>query len=109
MFKSTIKLSTVAGNEKANNGREPKTCLGQVFNHKLGCQNDVYLGAWPHVYFKTRPWFSPVSLSLSMTNISGGSFSTILTPVFLIFQCTVLSGVGEEAVIATKPNTAVDK
>ncbi len=29
-----------AGSVKAN-GREPKTCLGQVFNYKLGCFGDV--------------------------------------------------------------------
>ena len=35
------------------NGREPKTCLCQVFNYKLGCFNDVhvflYLDACPHL------------------------------------------------------------
>jgi hypothetical protein len=35
------------------NGREPKTCLGRVFNHKLGCFNDVhefvYVDAHPHL------------------------------------------------------------
>jgi hypothetical protein len=29
------------GSAKAN-GREPKTCLGRVFNYKLGCFEDVY-------------------------------------------------------------------
>jgi hypothetical protein len=24
------------------NGREPKTCLGRVFNYKLGCFEDAY-------------------------------------------------------------------
>lgn len=32
-----------------------------------------------------------------------------LTCFPVLFQCTVLSGVGEEAVIATKTNTAVEK
>jgi hypothetical protein len=30
----------LAGSGKAN-GREPKTCLGRVLNHKLGCFDDV--------------------------------------------------------------------
>ncbi len=30
------------GSTKAN-GREPKTCLGRVFNFKLGCFNDVHV------------------------------------------------------------------
>jgi hypothetical protein len=30
------------GSAKANR-REPKTCLGQVFNYKLGCFDDVHL------------------------------------------------------------------
>ena len=29
------------GSAKAS-GREPKTCLGQVFNYKLGCFEDVH-------------------------------------------------------------------
>jgi hypothetical protein len=53
-----------AGSAKAN-GREPKTCLGRVFNNKLGCFDDahvpVYVDARPHLYLKTRPMFSPVS------------------------------------------------
>jgi len=40
-----------AGSAKAN-GREPKTCLGRVFNHKLGCFNDVHV----FVYVDTRPY-----------------------------------------------------
>jgi hypothetical protein len=58
-----------AGSSKAN-GREPKTCLGRVFNNKLGCLDDVhvliYMDASSHQQLKTRPRFSPVSLSLSM-------------------------------------------
>ncbi len=42
----------MAGSAKAN-GRELKTCLGQVFNHKLGCFNDVnafiYVDARSHL------------------------------------------------------------
>ncbi len=40
------------GSAKAN-GREPETCLGRVFNYKLGCFNDVhvfiYVDARPHL------------------------------------------------------------
>jgi hypothetical protein len=58
-----------AGSAKAN-GREPKTGLGRVFNFKLGCLDDVrvviYADARQHLQLKTRPRFSPVSLSLSM-------------------------------------------
>jgi hypothetical protein len=35
------------------NGRVPKTCLGQVFNYKLGCFDDmhvlIYVDARPHL------------------------------------------------------------
>ncbi len=52
------------GSAKANR-REPKTCLGRVFNYKLDCFNDVhvliYVDAHPHFYLKTQPRFSPVS------------------------------------------------
>ncbi len=44
--------SVLAGSAKAN-GREPKTCLGRVFNYKLGCFDDVfvfiYVYALPHL------------------------------------------------------------
>jgi hypothetical protein len=30
------------GSAKAN-GREPKTCLGRVFNYKLGCSDNVHV------------------------------------------------------------------
>ncbi len=57
------------GSTKAN-GRAPKTGLGRVFNLKLGCFDDahilIYVDACPHLYLKTRPRFSPVSLSLSI-------------------------------------------
>ncbi len=50
------------GSVKAN-GREPKTCLGRVFNYKLGCFDDVYLFNYvdirPHLSLKTQPRFSP--------------------------------------------------
>ncbi len=58
-----------SGSAKANR-REPKTGLGQVFNFKLGCFDDVrlliYADARPHLKLKTQPRFSPVSLSFSM-------------------------------------------
>jgi hypothetical protein len=59
------------GSAKAN-GKEPKTGLDRVFNFKLGCFDDVhvliYADARPHLQLKTRPRFSPVSLSLSMVS-----------------------------------------
>ncbi len=46
-------------------GREPKNCLGRVFNFKLGCfvDKDVpkLVGEWPHLELKTRPRILPVS------------------------------------------------
>ncbi len=46
-------------------GREPITCLGRVFNYKLGCFVDmyafIYMDAHPHLELKTQPRFSPVS------------------------------------------------
>ncbi len=43
-------LSTYLESTKAN-GREPKTCLGLVFNYKLGCFNDVGV----FIYADSRP------------------------------------------------------
>ncbi len=58
-----------AGSAKAN-GREMKmkSCLGQVFNFKLGCFVMCTI-AWPiqtrpSLEWKTWPRFRPVSLSL---------------------------------------------
>jgi hypothetical protein len=46
------------------NWRELKTCLGRVFNYKLGCFDDVHVfisvEARPQLQLKTRPRFSPV-------------------------------------------------
>ncbi len=65
----TKKFRPEAGSTKAN-GREPKTCLSRLFHFKFGCFNDVhglmYADARPHLLLKTRPRFSPVSLSLTM-------------------------------------------
>jgi hypothetical protein len=60
------------GSAKAN-GREPKSCLGRVFNFMLGCFVMCTI-AWPiqvrpSLKWKTRPRFCPVSLSLSMAQI----------------------------------------
>jgi hypothetical protein len=61
---------TWAGSAKAN-GREPKSCLGRVFNFKLDCfvvyNCMAYIQVLPSLQWKTRPRFRPVSLSLSMT------------------------------------------
>ncbi len=37
-----IKQQTVWSRSTKANGREPKTCLGRVFNYKLDCFEDVY-------------------------------------------------------------------
>jgi hypothetical protein len=48
------------------NGREPKSCLGQVFNFKLGCfcheYNCVAQTNKPQLELKTRPLFCPLNL-----------------------------------------------
>ncbi len=51
-------------------GRDPKSCLGRVFNFKLGCFVTCTI-AWPiharpSLELKTRPRFSLVILSLPM-------------------------------------------
>ncbi len=51
-----------------DNGREPKSCFGRVFNFKLGCFVMCTI-VWPVqaqtiLELKTRPRFCPVSLSL---------------------------------------------
>ncbi len=55
------------------NGREHKSCLGRVFNFKLGCFVMCTIGwhiqARPSQEWKTWPRFHPVSLSLPMTYI----------------------------------------
>ncbi len=51
-------------------GREPKSCLGRVFNFKL-VRFVMFSIAWPlqarqSLELKTRPRFCPAGLSLSM-------------------------------------------
>ncbi len=63
------------GSVKANR-REPKSCLGWVFNFKSGCFVICTI-AWPikarpSLELKTRPRFRPVSLSLSMMSLMLG-------------------------------------
>ncbi len=58
-----------SGSAKAN-GREPKSCLCQVFNFKLGCfvmyATARHIQPRPSLELKTRPRFRPVSSSLSL-------------------------------------------
>ncbi len=59
---------------KSYGGREPKSCLGQFFNFKLG-HYVIRAIAWhiqacPTLELKTRPRFCPVSLSLSMSLVT---------------------------------------
>ncbi len=46
-------------------GREPKSCLGQIFNFKIGSivisVNTWHGQASPHLDLKTRPRLSPIS------------------------------------------------
>ncbi len=57
------------------NGRESESCLGPVFNFKLGRlvmhAIALHIQARPSLELKTRPRFRPVSISLSM-NYSAG-------------------------------------
>ncbi len=73
MEKSEASLFVIVsqGSSKAH-GREPKSCLGRVFNIKLG-HFAVYALAQhiqvrPSLELKTWPRFCPVSLSLSMAS-----------------------------------------
>jgi LIM domain len=56
------------------NGREPRSCLGRVFNCKLGSFTDntknVAICKWPLLKLKTQPRFCPVSWSLSMLRLN---------------------------------------
>ncbi len=78
--KIKIVLLLALGSAKAN-GREPKSCLGRVFNFKLGCFVMCVI-AWPtqaqlSLELKTWPRFRPVSLSLSMTACIKSLFSQL--------------------------------
>ncbi len=69
------------------NGREPKSCLGQVFNSKLG--HIATLGSkcmvcmQPLLKLETRPRARPVSLSLSMHNVA----KAIMAGIFVAQNC----------------------
>jgi len=62
--------STVPGSA-ITNGREPGSCLGRVFNFKLGSfvskKYNSKARTQPLLKLKTQPRFCPVSSSLSMT------------------------------------------
>jgi hypothetical protein len=66
---TTVLPKYVSGSAKAN-GREPKSCLGWVFNFKLGyfVMHAItrHIQACPILELKTQPRFCLVSLSLSM-------------------------------------------
>ncbi len=63
------------------NGRERKSCLGRVFNFKLGCfvmcTITWLIQARPSLELKTWPRFPPVSISLSMEYKKGKYHCTI--------------------------------
>ncbi len=48
---SSTKSSWVPSGSTKANGREPKICLGRVFNYKLACFNDVHV----FIYVAARP------------------------------------------------------
>ena len=68
-FPIQVRLLNTPGST-ITNGREPRSCLDQVFNCKLGSFTDntknVAACKWPLLKLKTRPRFCPVSWSLSM-------------------------------------------
>jgi hypothetical protein len=65
-------LSNLLGNKKEN-GSEPKSCLGRVFNFKLDSfadMNELYgANAKPCLKLKLGPRFCPASLSLSTNQL----------------------------------------
>ncbi len=85
LLKKYIYISCASSGSAKANGREPETCLGRVFNYKLGCFNDVhvliYVYACPYLQLKTRPRLSPVSYSLSMRQIQ--NIGVHLRPFFV--------------------------
>ncbi len=56
------------------NGREPRSCLGQVFNSMLGCistpGSKCMVCMQPLLKLKTQPKARPVSQSLSITSVN---------------------------------------
>ena len=69
---SGLSYKRVTESTKAS-GREPKSCLGKVFNFKLGYfasqQNKGFAHMQPLLELKTRPKFYPANCSLSMRGI----------------------------------------
>jgi hypothetical protein len=64
------------------NGREPRSCLGRVFNSKLGCiatvGSNCMVCMQPLLKLKTWPKACPVSYSLSMDTIIATTLDTLL-------------------------------
>ncbi len=71
-FKNSIIWSAQAGSA-ISNGREPRSCLGRVFNIKLGSfvskQLNWVAHTQPLLELKTRPRFRPDSWSLSVAQV----------------------------------------
>ncbi len=65
---------SVSPGSAITNGREPRSCLGRVFNSQLGCiptpGSKCMVCMQPLLKLKTRPKACPVSLSLSMVSQS---------------------------------------
>jgi hypothetical protein len=74
-FSYTASHLTVMPGIAVTNGREPKSCLGRVFNSKIGhiaalLSNCLARMQQPLLELKTRPRVRPVSQSLSMVMLS---------------------------------------
>ncbi len=74
------------------NGKEPRSCLGQVFNCKLGSFTDetknVAACKWPLWKLQTRPRFCPLSWSLSMLKVNKAWLRILgLTPNDVFLHC----------------------
>jgi hypothetical protein len=82
------------GSVKANR-REPKSCLGRVFNFKLGCLQNVY-NLWPiqkqpSLDLKMQPRFLSCQLKFVQgenLKVVWSEFSTISWPVLLLRSLT---------------------
>jgi hypothetical protein len=65
-----------------DNGGETKSCLGQVFNFKLGRFDVIHIlncvGGHPHLELKIRPSFCPASCSLSIEMDLYSALSTLI-------------------------------
>jgi hypothetical protein len=107
--------------------REPRSCMGWVFNFKLGClcMSAIawHIQAPPHLKLKTRPRFCNVSLSLSMSKlinkyVNDKNFAFLQSPstlclfvvqndaIFVFTKSTKKSFVSVSGTLETRPLTS---